>query len=106
MSKPDKQQVEKLTRRIDNCVSAYRRLDSACRNAEMAGCLDPNGPLFNAIWRAFDTLLTESSVDSEWVHWHIYDNDCGKKGFEAGPIGKLRKVRNSRDLALVILESA
>ena len=39
----------------------------------------------------------------EWVEWHIYENDFGKKKFEAGFDGKLKKITNW-DMLLDIVE--
>jgi len=38
----------------------------------------------------------------EWVSWHVYENDIGKKQFEAGREGKTKKVCSWDDLLDII----
>lgn len=37
-----------------------------------------------------------------WVDWHIYENDYGKKKYEAGRDGQLKKICNWGDLLDVV----
>jgi hypothetical protein len=41
-----------------------------------------------------------------WICWFLYENQCGKRGFEATPCAgkKRRKVRTTRQLARLIVE--
>ena len=67
---------------VETLVSKYKALNKACEAASKSGTLDPNGPLFEAIWSSFDSMLT--LVDSDgWIAWYIYDNECGKKKLKA-----------------------
>ena len=101
-----KAKVEELAGLIAGIVDRYQKLNVACAEAEKAGCLDANGPLFDAIWRAFEHLLDriEERQTRGWLWWFIYENDCGAKAFKAS-VGKreLRKIRNARDLARLIV---
>jgi hypothetical protein len=32
------------------------------------------------------------------VEWFVYENDCGRNGYEAGPEGEIRAVKTVEDL--------
>jgi hypothetical protein len=68
-----------------------------------------DGPLFNAIWGAWndytDTLSRLIGDHHEWLGWYEAENRMGLNGFEAAPAGgKLRKVRTLHQLARLIEE--
>lgn len=91
---------------IDMIVSDYKRLDEACDTAIEAGALNCSGPLFDAIWRAFEDML--KLVDHEgWINWFIYENDCGAKGMNASSYEKIKMkpIKTTRHLAQIIVES-
>jgi len=89
----------------DTVVAEYKRLNAAMDAADKAGCLDPNGPLFDAVWRSFDGMLNLVDCDG-WIHWFIYDNGCGKKALTASAGGKPRVIRTTKQLARIIREAA
>jgi hypothetical protein len=37
-----------------------------------------------------------------WLEWYIYDNDLGKREYEAGYEGSLKKIKNEEDLLEII----
>lgn len=85
--------ITEWVRKINVCVEQYKALDKAMSVAISAGCMDIEGPLHHAVWKAFETMVR--MVDSKcWILWHIYDNDCGERGLS---------VRNSTDLAKLIV---
>lgn len=104
-----KAKVEELAGLIAGIVDHYQKLNVACAEAQKAGCLDLNGPLSDAIWRLFEHLLNriEERQMQGWLCWFIYENECGAKALQA-TVGKrkLRKVRNARDLARLIVLDA
>ena len=103
MNKP--QRIAAWEAKIAPIVEVFQRLRDATDNANSAGTLDPNGELFMATWSAFEELL--KLIDSgDWICWFLYDNRCGKRGFEATPCAgkKRRKVRTTRQLARLIVE--
>ena len=91
---------------VAGIVAHYRRLDAACDAALNAGVMDPNGPLFEAIWKSFESMLALLDVD-DWIIWFIHENACGDKALEAKGCGKgpRRPVKTCRDLARLIVES-
>lgn len=101
MSKTKKQE---LAAKIEKIVSFYKSLDSACDKARDAGCLDFEGPLNEAIWKAFEGLLDMVDDENQWLSWYIWDNSCGEKGGLAiNSKNKRRKIKTPEDLAWIIL---
>jgi hypothetical protein len=82
-------------------IASYERLDIATKNAEKAGCLDMNGPLFEAIWRGFENVVSVVDEDA-WISWFIYDNDVGKKGLSVIINEKKMKVNTVKALLKII----
>jgi hypothetical protein len=103
MNKP--QRIAEWEAKIVPIVAAFQRLRDATDNAHAAGTLDPNGALFMATWNAFEELLKLIDAGG-WMCWFLYENECGKRGFEAMPCAgkKRRKVRTTRQLARLIVE--
>lgn len=100
----NEERIARLVGKIDKIVGAYKQLREASDLARAAGCLDVEGKLDMAIWKMFDVLLDE--VDQcDWLEWYIYDNDCGEDAMEAGFDDDVHPIRNSRDLAKLIIES-
>jgi len=98
-----KERIEKWTAKIDKIVGAYKKLSAACDESHKAGCLDVDGKLFTAIWVSFDTLMDHID-QQEWLEWYIYDNDCGAEKMRAGFGDVVNPIKNSRDLAKLIVE--
>lgn len=89
---------------LNKIIADYRRLDDACDAAIQAGAMDPDGPLFDAIWRAHDTLA-DLLDPSERLAWFIYDNKCGDCELKAAPPGgKLRKIKTVKHLVRLMRE--
>lgn len=99
---------QQLIKKLDKIVNLYQRLTSATDKANEAGCLEIDGPLFNAIFIAFEGMLNiieESFNALDWINWYIYENQCGEKQLEAksSSMQSLQKICNTRDLAKLIL---
>jgi hypothetical protein len=100
------QRIKARRQWVDTIVAEYLTLDRACDAAMAAGSMDPNGPLFDAIWRSWEKMLDRIDVDG-WLNWYIQENHCGEKGMSAaGPGQKLRPVKTSLDLARIIEASS
>ena len=86
---------------VETLINKYKALNKACEAASKSGTLDPNGPLFEAIWSSFESFL--NILDREgWISWYIYDNECGKKKLKAS-YGKKKLVRIDSNLKLIDL---
>ena len=72
----------KLTEeQLKTILERYSDMYHACVDAEKAGCLDIDGPLSNAFWMGFESVL--SIIDPhDWISWYIHDNDMGAKGLK------------------------
>ena len=92
----------KLTEeQLKTILGAYERLDLATSKAIEVGCLDPNGPLYDAIWRGFDDMF--NVIDPHgWITWYIHDNDMGAKGLPAEIFSKKYEVRDLSTLLEVM----
>lgn len=98
------ERIEKWQIAIDKIIIDYKNLNKCCNAASEIGCLDSNGRLFDAIWKNHDTMLR--LIDKQdWIAWYIYDNDCGKAEMKAGYDEKIKPIRNSRDLAKLIVKA-
>ena len=86
---------------VETSVTKYKDLDKACENASKSGTLDPNGPLFNAIWSTFDNMLLLIDHSDGWIMWYIYDNECGKKKLKASTGKDKPLLKIDTDLKLV-----
>ena len=98
------ERIKKWTAKIDKIVGNYKELSAACDVAYDAGCLDIDGKLHTAIWKSFDVLMA-CVEQQEWLEWYIYDNDCGAAKMEAGFDEAVNPIKNSRDLAKLIVEN-
>lgn len=63
----------------DALSAAFAPIISAFRNHDF--------PAFEQAWKVFDLYLAASSReiadDAGWLHWFVFDNACGRKGFPA-----------------------
>jgi len=101
-----KKKIEELTIVIDKVVNSYEKLDKACNQCIEAGCMDVEGKLFAAIWESFDAMLDCIDNEDMWIHWYVYDNECGKKQYEAKGKNqkKSKQIKCSKDLAKLIIK--
>ena len=89
--------IEELNKILDSYIALKRVIDSAIE----VGCLDPNGPIYNTVWKAFEDAVDIIDPDS-WITWYIYDNDMGERGMQVKIADKEFSVKNRRDLLEVI----
>lgn len=92
----------KLTiEQLNKILDSYIALQKAIEPALQAGCIDPNGPLYNTIWKSFEDVIC--ILDPEgWIMWYIYDNDMGERGMKVEIGDKEFCIENRRDLLEVI----
>jgi hypothetical protein len=54
---------------------------------------------------AYVKLIAELAGDAyRWIDWYIYENDFGRKKYEAGYDGNLKPIKSTRDLLNLIQE--
>ena len=89
--------IEELNKILDSYIALKRVIDSAVE----VGCLDPDGPIYNTVWKAFED--TVDIIDPySWIMWYIYDNDMGEKGMLVKIADEEISVENRRDLLKVM----
>jgi len=72
--------------------------------------LQPESPLYAMVWELQDAYTkTMSALVGDfdgWLSWYRLDNNMGVNRYSAAPFrGKLRKIKNVRDLAKLVIES-
>ena len=71
--------------------------------------MQPENKIVNLYFKMFETIknyISEKNNDKfSWIDWFIYDNEFGKKGFEAGyKDKKVQKIKNLEQLFNLIQE--
>ena len=71
--------------------------------------LDPNGPMFDTVWKLFDAYTNSLSAEvgdfGGFLEWFAFENDMGAKAMAAGYDGVLTPVQTLDSLFLLIEES-
>lgn len=103
--KRDVNLVKELVKHHDALNKQYEDLHKLTR-------CDVDSPLFNAVWKAYDSYInvvsaligdTQRNDWDSWVSWYIYDNNCGRSGLPAGVSGnKMKPIRTVEDLVRLI----
>jgi hypothetical protein len=89
--------IEELNKILDSYIALKRVIDSAVE----VGCLDPDGPIYNTVWKAFEDTVDIVDPDG-WIMWYIYDNDMGERGMQVKIGDEEISVENRRDLLKVM----
>lgn len=98
-----KERIKRWTYKIDKIVGTYKQITAVCDEARAIGCLDMDGKLYLSIWMMFDVMLDQLD-QGDWLGWYIYENDCGAAKMNAGFDEVVNPIKNSRDLAKLIVE--
>jgi hypothetical protein len=89
---------------LQRILEHRRKVEKIFRDAEKVGVIDINGPLFNTVWHAIESVT--SIVDPHgWIEWYVYENEYGTKEYEATVNNKTFKVKSAKDLLALIKES-
>lgn len=87
---------------IANLLENKRRLDQCMDQAKkLFGGEIIEGTLFTAAYQVLEQcihLIEKASEPPVDLSWYVWENDCGRNGFEAGPEGDVRAVRTVEDL--------
>ena len=69
---------------------------------------DPGCELYSAIFVLLDVAINATAAaigdKSNWLDWMVHENDCGRKGHEAGFINDMRQIKSAEDLLYLIEE--
>ena len=93
-------------------LAAYQTIESAFADWEklaVVGDLDKS-PIWKGYYKLFDLYTDQLAArlggDSAiWLHWFIYDNDCGAAAFKAthdSETHPARPIRNLKDLSFIL----
>ncbi|MFN4909407.1 MAG: hypothetical protein ACK5H0_10300 [Bacteroidota bacterium] len=84
-------------KQLQNIIEQRKRVDQMFRDAEKVGVIDVNGPLFNAVWHAIESVT--SIVDSYgWIDWFVYENEYGARELTVTIDGRKRKIKTIKQL--------
>ena len=91
-------------KQLQKILEHRRKVEKIFRDAEKVGIIDINGPLFNTVWHAIESIT--SVVDPYgWIDWFVYENEYGDKELKATANNKTFKVKSAKDLLALIKES-
>lgn len=89
---------------LQRILEHRRKVEKIFRDAEKVGVIDINGPLFNTVWHAIESVT--SIVDPHgWIEWYVYENEYGTRELTATVNDKTFKVKSAKDLLALIKES-
>ncbi len=92
-------------RALEDWQRLHNTLVNHVAAAQAAGCLDINGPLWDVMWRVFDsyTKTLALALDAgDWLDWYCAENSMGAKSMYAGYDGKLRCIKDIKGLLRLI----
>jgi hypothetical protein len=91
-------------KQLQRILEHRRKVEKIFRDAEKVGIIDINGPLFNTVWHAIESVTC--IVDPHgWIDWFVYENEYGDKELKATVNNKTFKVKSAKDLLALIKES-
>jgi hypothetical protein len=63
---------------------------------------DPGCELYSAIFGLLDVAINATAAalgdNSNWLEWMVNENECGRRGHEAGYSNALKPIRTAEDL--------
>ena len=93
---------------LDDLFAAHDELHAVMDALKVTIDPDPGCPLYSAIFAVEDFAISATAAaigdKSNWLEWMIHENDCGRKGYEAGPSGDMRQIQSAEDLLCLIEE--
>lgn len=98
---------KELTELLDKIIFHYRQIESSFDTVYKIGFLDYDSLFVNSIWQSFEGMLDiiEKQLDTTWISWYIFDNQCGEKNLRAKneSMKKPKEIKTTKDLAQLIL---
>jgi hypothetical protein len=68
--------------------------------------LEPESPFHLAVGELTDAFTRQVAAavgdKADWLFWYMYENDMGRKGYEAGTPDAYRQIKTVEDLLWVI----
>lgn len=106
MTYPDRENTLTL---LKDWRDHHTRAERLMEGVKISIGLDPNGPMFETVWRLFaaytDTLSVEIGDFCGWLEWFYLENEMGEKCMAAGYDGKVKPIKTLEHLYGLIAES-
>ena len=87
---------------IDDLIAAHDAVHAQLDALRGSINPDPGCPLYNSIFELLNVAIASTSATvgdkSEWIDWFIHENDCGRRGHEAGYEGQIKPIMTAEDL--------
>ena len=93
---------------VQQCIDTAKEIHSMEQKwKDFTGSFPSCVPIYELLWSIHLKLsinVANFIGDSEgWMDWHIWENECGKRAFEASVAGrKPKKIKTARDLVRLI----
>lgn len=101
-----------ILRHLEVWAAQYKANCAAYDGLKAALNISPENQVFDAIFATFDEYtnaleIAFGAAGCGWLSWYCFDNDMGKRAFDACPGSKYktREVKTLKDLARLIVES-
>ena len=93
-----KEKKELIGRLHQAITKMHREMDSINKSL----WANPGCPLYAKIFELQDVAVSSTALligdKAHWLDWFAFENDWGKKEYEAGRTGKLKKIKTVDDL--------
>ena len=87
---------------LDDLIAAHDSLIAQLDALKPTLNPDPGSPFFSAAFELSNVAIkaTAAAIGDryEWVDWYVIENDCGRRGNEAGYTDQLKPIRTAEDL--------
>jgi len=93
---------------IEECIEQFYKIEKLYDDCYKLLGGDPESQFFTILYDTYNKYVKNLSQlindDFNWIDWYIWENECGKKEFEAkaSKWKKERKIKNVKDLIDII----
>ena len=91
-------------KQLQDIIEKRKQLEKVFKDAGEVGIIDINGPFFDAIWQAIESITSVVDPDG-WIDWFIYENDYGNGGMKVKINGDESLVETAKDLYEIMWEA-
>ena len=99
MSKITRQQKIHL---LDDLIAAHDAVHAQMDALKLTINPDPGCLLYNAVFELLEVAISSTATaigdEGTWLDWFVHENDCGRKGHEAGYDNRVKPIRTAEDL--------
>lgn len=93
---------------IDDLFAAHDEMHAALDSLKESLNPDPSCGLYSAAFGLLDVAVSATAAalgdNDGWLDWMIHENECGRRGHEAGYINALKPIRTAEDILDLIEE--